>query len=96
MGRTELDKRISEEIRELESGHACDPKHVSDKRQVHAAGGLGVSGILGVLALEAIDFVGEHIAELVGGGTGIGLIIFFIFKFFEVELEELGGGHEVH
>ena len=50
---------------------------------------------MSVLGLEAFDFVGEHVAEIVGGGSGVGLIIFFVFKFFSVELEELSDhGHE--
>ena len=89
MARKGVEVKIEEEVTGLEKLHLEDPRHLGDKRQVHTASGVGVGGILSVLGLEAFDFVGEHVAEFVGGGTGMGLIIFFIFKFFEVELEEL-------
>ena len=87
--------KVREEVEAVEALHLGDPRHLGDKRQVHTASGVGVGSILSVLGLEAFDFVGEHVAEIVGGGSGVGLIIFFLFKFFSVELEELSDhGHE--
>ena len=32
---------------------------------------------------------GENVAEIIGGGTGAGIVIFFIVKFFVTEMGEL-------
>ena len=47
----------------------------------------GFAGLVGTMGLEAIDFLGENVAEFIGGGTGIGIIIFFVTKFFAIEAE---------
>jgi len=79
-------KKIKDDIKqEVEN----NPKHKSDKVQAHAAGGLGITGMLGCAGAEALELLGGHVTELVGGGTGIGIILFFLFKFFAIEMEEL-------
>jgi len=79
-------KKIKDDIKkEVES----NPQHKSDKVQAHAAGGLGITGMLGCAGAEALELIGGHVTEIVGGGTGIGIILFFLFKFFAIEMEEL-------
>ena len=75
-------KKIKEEV-------ANNPKHKSDKAQAHTVGGVGITGMLGCAGAEAFELIGGHVTEMVGGGTGIGIIIFFLFKFFSIEMEEL-------
>ena len=75
---------LKHEIKEIET-----PKHKNDKGQVRTASGIGITGMLGAISLEAVDLLGEHVAEIVGGGTGAGLIIFFLFKFFTIEAETI-------
>ena len=45
--------------------------------------------MLGCAGAEALELLGGHVIEMVGGGTGIGIIIFFLFKFFSIEMEEI-------
>tara|TARA_R100000656_G_scaffold87971_1_gene63884 strand:+ start:240 stop:512 length:273 start_codon:yes stop_codon:yes gene_type:complete len=79
-------KKIKDDIKqEVEN----NPKHKSDKVQAHAAGGLGITGMLGCAGAEALELLGGHVTEIVGGGTGVGIILFFLFKFFAIEMEEL-------
>ena len=79
-------KKIKDDIKqEVEN----NPKHKSDKGQAHAAGGLGITGMLGCAGAEALELLGGHITEIVGGGTGVVIILFFLFKFFAIEMEEL-------
>ena len=41
-----------------------------------------------------MNWLGENVAEIVGGGTGAGVVIFFIAKFFITEMGELNDhGH---
>ena len=47
------------------------------------------TGLLGSIGLEALDFLGENVAEIIGGGTGAGVVIFFVVKFFITEMGEL-------
>lgn len=79
-------KKIKDDIKKEV---ANNPKHKSDKVQAHAAGGIGITGMLGCAGAEALELLGGHVIEMVGGGTGIGLIIFFLFKFFSIEMEEI-------
>jgi len=65
------------------------PKHKSDTTHAKAGAGLGVTGMLGCAGAEALELVGENVAEIVGGGTGVGIVLFFLFKFFAIEMEEL-------
>ena len=60
-----------------------------DQSQIHAVSGIGVTGLLGSIGLEALDFLGENVAEIIGGGTGAGIVIFFVVKFFITEIGEL-------
>ena len=57
--------------------------------QIHAVSGIGVTGLLGSIGLEAMNWLGENVAEIVGGGTGAGVVIFFVVKFFITEMGEL-------
>ena len=67
---------------------AC-PELKKNKGQIHAVSGLGVTGLLGSIGLEALNFLGENVAEIFGGGTGAGVVIFFIAKFFVTEMGEM-------
>jgi len=67
---------------------AC-PELKKKQSQVHAVSGIGVTGLLGSIGLEALDFLGENVAEVIGGGTGAGVVIFFIAKFFVTEMGEM-------
>ena len=73
---------LKHEIKQIDS-----KKHRKDKKQVKTAGGVGFAGLVGTMGLEAIDFLGENVAEFIGGGTGIGILIFFVTKFFAIEAE---------
>ena len=66
-----------------------DPNHRKEKAQIHAVSGLGVTGVLGSVGLDALDFFGDNVAEFIGGGTGAGIIMFFLVKFFIAEMGEL-------
>ena len=65
------------------------PKHKSDTTQAKAGTGIGVTGVLGCAGAETFQLLGENVIEIIGGGTVIGLICFFLVKFFSIELEEL-------
>ena len=77
-------------IKEVKS----DPDLKKSQSQIHAVSGIGASGVLGSIGLEALDFLGENVAEIIGGGTGAGVVVFFIAKFFITEMGELNDhGH---
>ena len=80
-----FDRKLKEELKEV----AANPKHQSDKKQVHAISGLGITSMVGSAGAEAVELVGEQFVEVVGGSFGVGLILFFVFKFFAVEMEEI-------
>ena len=65
------------------------PELKKDQSQIHAVSGIGVTGLLGSIGLEALDFLGENVAEIIGGGTGAGVVIFFVAKFFVTEMGEM-------
>ena len=67
---------------------AC-PELKKNQSQIQAVSGIGVTGLLGSIGLEAMNFLGENVAEIVGGGTGAGIVVFFIAKFFITEMGEL-------
>jgi len=67
---------------------AC-PELKKNKGQIHAVSGLGITGLLGSIGVEALNFLGENVAEIIGGGTGAGVVIFFIAKFFVTEMGEM-------
>lgn len=79
------DKEHQEIVKEVKS---C-PELKKSQGQIHAVSGIGVTGMLGSIGLEAMDFLGENVAEIVGGGTGAGVVIFFIAKFFITEIGEI-------
>jgi len=80
-----VDKEHQEIVRQVKA----DPKHQKDKAQIQAISGIGVTGVLGSVGLDAIDFFGDSVAEFIGGGTGVGIILFLIVKFFIAEIGEL-------
>ena len=82
-------KKIDAEHKELVRAAKSDPKLKQDQSQIHAVSGIGVTGLLGSIGLEALDFLGENVAEIIGGGTGAGIVIFFVVKFFITEMGEL-------
>ena len=75
--------------KEIVDGIKSDPNHRKEKAQIHAVSGLGVTGVLGSVGLDALDFFGDNVAEFIGGGTGAGIIMFFLVKFFIAEVGEL-------
>tara|TARA_Y100000034_G_scaffold93421_1_gene113076 strand:+ start:1069 stop:1392 length:324 start_codon:yes stop_codon:yes gene_type:complete len=68
---------------------AKHPKHKKDSTQAKAGTGIGVTGVPGCAGAETFQLLGENIIEVIGSGTAIGLIGFFLVKFFTIELEEL-------
>ena len=68
---------------------AKHPKHQKDVTQTKASASIGVTGVLGCAGAETFQLLGENIIEVIGSGTVIGLICFFLVKFFTIELEEL-------
>ena len=81
----ELNREHKDFIKDVK---AC-PDLKQRQGQVHAFSGIGITGLLGSIGLEAIDFLGENVAEIIGGGTGAGVVIFFVVKFFITEMGEL-------
>ena len=77
------------EHKEIVDSIKSDPNHRKEKAQIHAVSGLGVTGVLGSGGLDALDFFGDNVAEFIGGGTGAGIIMFFLVKFFIAEMGEL-------
>ena len=77
------------EHKEIVDRIKSDPNHRKEKAQIHAVSGLGVTGVLGSVGLDALDFFGDNVAEFIGGGTGAGIIMFFLVKFFIAEIGEL-------
>ena len=69
-----------------------NPKHQREKAQIQAVSGIGVTGVLGSVGIDTLDFLGDNVAELIGGGTGLGIVLFFIVKFFLAEMSELSHG----
>ena len=65
------------------------PKHKGDTTQAKAGTGIGVTGVLGCAGAETFQLLGENVIEIIGGGTVLGLVCFFLVKFFSIELEEL-------
>ena len=82
------DKKIDADHKELVKTAKADPDLKKNQGQIHAVSGIGVTGLIGSIGLEALDFLGENVAEIIGGGTGAGVVIFFIAKFFITELGE--------
>ena len=80
-----IDKEHQEIVKEVKS---C-PELKKSQGQIHAVSGIVVTGLLGSIGLEAMDFLGENVAEIVGGGTGVGVVLFFIAKFFITEMGEM-------
>ena len=80
------------EHRKLIKEVKTNPKHQREKAQIHAVSGLGVTSVLGSVGLDTLDFLGDNVAELIGGGTGLGIVLFFIVKFFLAEMSELSQG----
>ena len=66
-----------------------DPKTKKDKTQISGLTGVGVTGILGTTALDTLELLGDNVCEVVGGGTGVGIVMFFVVKFLMAELHEL-------
>ena len=81
--------KLKDPHHELVKAAKSDPKLKPDQSQIHAVSGIGVTGLLGSIGLEALDFLGENVAEIIGGGTGAGIVIFFVVKFFITEIGEL-------
>ena len=81
----QFDSKLKDELAEVNK----NPRHQNDKTQVKAAGGVSFAGLLGCAGAESIELLGENVTEIVGGGTGVAIIFFFIFKFFSIELEEM-------
>ena len=79
------DKEHKDIVRDVKA----NPKHQKEKAQIQAVSGIGVTGVLGSVGLDAIDFLGENVAEVIGGGTGISIVLFFIVKFFIAEMDEM-------
>ena len=77
------------EHKEIVDRIKSDPNHRKEKAQIHAVSGLGVTGVLGSVGLDALDFFGDNVAEFIGGGTCAGIIMFFLVKFFIAEMGEL-------
>jgi hypothetical protein len=81
----DVDKEHQEILKEVKS---C-PVLKKSQSQIHAVSGIGVTSLLGSVGLEAMNFLGENVAEIVGGGTGVGVVVFFIAKFFITEMGEM-------
>lgn len=79
------DWEIKEALREARA----HPNHIKDSVQAKAGTGLGVTGMLGCAGAETFQLLGENVIEVIGGGTAVGLIFFFLVKYFAIELEEL-------
>ena len=82
------DKKIDADHKELVKAAKSDPDLKKKQGQIHAVSGLGVTGMIGSIGLEALDFLGENVAEIIGGGTGAGVVVFFLAKFFITEMGE--------
>ena len=90
-----MEKTPKDPHREFVKEAKAHPKLKQDKSQIHAVSGIGVTGLLGSIGLEALDFLGENVAEFIGGGTGAGIVIFFVVKFFITEMGEMSDlGHQ--
>ena len=81
----EFDKEHKDLVKEV---NAC-PKLKKSQGQIHAVSRIGITSLLGSIGFEAMNWLGENVAEIIGGGTGVGVIIFFIAKFFITEMGEL-------
>lgn len=82
------DKKIDADHKELVKAAKSDPDLKKNQGQIHAVSGIGVTGMIGSIGLEALDFLGENVAEIIGGGTGAGVVVFFLAKFFITEMGE--------
>ena len=81
-------KELDQEHRELVKEIKACPELKKSQGQIHAVSGIGVTGMIGSIGLEALDFLGENVAEIIGGGTGAGVVVFFLAKFFITEMGE--------
>ena len=79
------DKEHKDIVRDVKA----NPKHQKEKAQIQAVSGIGVTSVLGSVGLDAVDFLGDNVAEIIGGGTGVSIVLFFIVKFFITEMGEL-------
>ena len=79
------DKEHKDIVRDVKA----NPKHQKEKAQIQAVSGIGVTGVLGSVGLDAIDFLGDNVAEVIGGGTGAGIVLFLLVKFFIAEMDEI-------
>ena len=66
-----------------------DPQTKKDKTQISGITGVGVTGILGTTALDTLELLGDNVCEVIGGGAGVGIVMFLIVKFLVAELQEL-------
>ena len=89
------DKAGDWEIKEALKEARMHPNYSKDSAQAKAGAGLGVTGMLGCAGAETFQLLGENMIEVIGGGTAIGLVFFFLVKFFAIELEELSERGEV-
>ncbi|MAG25666.1 hypothetical protein CMI47_08825 [Candidatus Pacearchaeota archaeon] len=81
---------VDKEHRELVRNVKADPKHQKEKTQISGITGIGVTGILGTATFDTLELLGDNVCEIVGGGTGVGILMFFVVKFLLAELQELG------
>jgi len=82
------DKEFKDPHHEIVKEMKSCPELKKNQSQIHAVSGIGVTGLLGSIGLEAMSFLGENVAEIIGGGTGAGVVIFFLAKFFITEVGE--------
>ena len=78
--------------KELVDKVKSNPRNIREKSQISGVTGVGVTGLLGTATLETLELLGENVVEVVGGGTGIGIVVFFIVKFLMAEAQELEEG----
>ena len=89
-----MNQKQSDPHKELVDKVNNDPQTIKDKSQISGVTGVGVTGILGTAALDTLELLGENVVEVVGGGTGIGIVVFFVVKFLMAEATELEAGLE--
>ena len=79
----------SDPHREIVKNVKNDPQTKKDKSQISGVTGIGVTGILGTATFDTLELLGDNVCEIIGGGTGAGIVLFFIVKFLMAELHEL-------
>jgi len=84
-----IDREHDQEHKDIIKEVKACPDLKRRQSQIHAVSGIGVTGLLGSIGLEAMNWFGENVAEIIGGGTGAGVVIFFIAKFFIIEMGEM-------